>query len=281
MFYCPYSDEVLADDDGSSEHILPLALGGMNGIELPVSRVFNSALGSQLDGAMANDFLTIMKRNQHDVRGHSGKRPVFVAKKAFDAESKAPLQLHLDRRDGLKAWNPITKDFMSKETPKTIAFNFTLDLDLELRFVAKVALASGYFVYGERFRSKVKHAHLRSMMNTKPQDMGDSIFKIEAHVDTRWTKTENIRLMALRKICQAVAPSSIIGLVPSKAGLAIFVGILGEYIGMISTPADTAGFPNEGEFDWGHVITFDRSAGPRRASFREHVKPLADPQGWL
>jgi hypothetical protein len=55
--YCPYTDLQLAESECSPEHIVPLSLGGTNGFELPVSASFNSKLGHEIDGAMANDFL--------------------------------------------------------------------------------------------------------------------------------------------------------------------------------------------------------------------------------
>jgi len=36
--------------------------------------------------------------------------------------------------------------------------------------------------------------------------------------------------------------------VPSPDRIAVFVGLLGDYVGMVSVPAKTAYFPNEGDF---------------------------------
>lgn len=275
MIYCPYSDSELDPAECSSEHIVPLSLGGMNGVEIPVSRAFNSTLGSRLDGAMANDFLTLMKRNQHDSRGHSGKRPVFVARRASDAVSGEPLQLHLDRLEGVKAWRPIKKEFVPEGMTGQVSFKFSLDMDIELRFVAKVALGAGYFVYGDLFRSRVKHDGLRLLMNFSPADLGEEdLRKINVLVDSRWTEPRSDKIAVLRQICKAVSPASVVGLVPSNGSLATFVGILGEYIGMVNAPADTSQFPNDGQLDWGHVIVFDRSSRLQRTSFRECILPF-------
>lgn len=55
--YCPYTDQDIAVGDSSPEHIIPLALGGLNSFTLPVSATFNSKVGSEIDGTLANDFV--------------------------------------------------------------------------------------------------------------------------------------------------------------------------------------------------------------------------------
>ena len=55
--YCPYTDRELPESKSSSEHIIPLSLGGVNGFEIPVDATFNSILGSEIDGKLATDFL--------------------------------------------------------------------------------------------------------------------------------------------------------------------------------------------------------------------------------
>jgi hypothetical protein len=70
--YCPYTDRDIPIDDSNPEHIIPLSLGGLNGFTLPVSKDFNSRAGSEIDGALANDFLVMSERDKHSVWGHSG-----------------------------------------------------------------------------------------------------------------------------------------------------------------------------------------------------------------
>ena len=57
MIYCPYTDRNLSEWETSAEHIIPLSLGGTNGLELPVEPALNAQLGSEIDGALANEFL--------------------------------------------------------------------------------------------------------------------------------------------------------------------------------------------------------------------------------
>jgi hypothetical protein len=57
--YCPYTDRDLDIEETNREHIIPLALGGVDRFEIRVCREFNSTVGSDVDGALANDFLVI------------------------------------------------------------------------------------------------------------------------------------------------------------------------------------------------------------------------------
>lgn len=124
MIYCPYTDSDLASEHCSSEHIVPLVLGGTNGFEILVCAAFNSKVGTEIDGALANDFLTLSKRNRHDIRGHNGKRPLHIVKNAHNAETGDPLQVHLDQLDGLKVWDPKEKRFITENRPSKLSLIF-------------------------------------------------------------------------------------------------------------------------------------------------------------
>lgn len=186
MVYCPYTNSELPAAECNSEHILPLSLGGMNGIELPVSRAENSKIGSEIDGAIANDFLVMMRRNNFDVRGHSGNRPVFVAKRSFDAATDAPLQVEMDeRKRTLAVWDSVSRQTLVGEKPSALKLDIQLRNDIELRFVAKAALSAGYYVYGDLFRHNVDHAELRLIMYVAMNQMGARTYSIRTRADDR------------------------------------------------------------------------------------------------
>jgi hypothetical protein len=107
--YCPYTNREIPVSDSNPEHIIPLALGGLNAFTLPVSKDFNSRIGSEIDGALANDFLVMTKRDKRLVKGHSGGEPEYVATNASDAETGAPLRVTMGQRKGLRIWSPIGK----------------------------------------------------------------------------------------------------------------------------------------------------------------------------
>lgn len=275
MVYCPYTDKDLPESETNSEHIIPLSLGGINGFEIPVCKIFNSKIGSKIDGAVANDFLIQMKRNEFDVRGHSKKKPVFVAKKSKDTNTGQPIQVTFDRQsvEGLKIWCPINREYT--KGGRTVSSSITMDIDIDLKFVAKVALSVGFFAYGDLFRNHVKHEELRLIMNKRPKEMGNKIFKIETRVDKRFSNNKNEQLQIFRALCKAVSGNSIVGLVPTSKTIGVFVGILGYYMGMVNVPANTDNFPNEGEYDWGHVIS-PQNGMLIRTSFRNALQKLME-----
>jgi hypothetical protein len=250
IIYCPYTDREISLSDSSPEHIIPLALGGMNSFTLPVSKEFNSRIGSEIDGALANDFLVMSKRDKHLVKGHSGKEPEYVVSNASDADTGTPLRVTMGQRKGLRIWSPIEKRDLTG-LGKTVNISINMDIDIALKFVAKVALSAGYLIYGDLFRKKVKHEELRTIMNNRPTEVGEAIYTMETRVDHRFRDAETDNDKILRAMCQAVSPHSIVALMPSSTSLSVVVGVLGDYIGMISVPAETQEFPNKDDYRWG------------------------------
>jgi hypothetical protein len=272
LVYCPYTDRELGPSDTNREHIVPLALGGVDGIEIPVCKKFNSEAGSKLDGALANDFLVMTNRDKYGVTGHSGTHPVFI-RNSSDPNTGKPLKVYFDQRDGLKLYSPADRQFLTEDGPSSVPIKINVDVDIALRFVAKVALAAGYFVYGDRFRNDVKHSELRAIMNHTLPLLGDEIHQMGALVDDRFSTENGKQLRVFRSICGAVKPYSLIGLVPDSKRLTKFVGILGDYMGMISVPTDTRKFPNENMLHWGHVIVFSKPE-ISRLSFRNAMEKM-------
>jgi hypothetical protein len=274
MPYCPYTDRDLELADTNLEHIIPLSLGGVGAFQIPVCKTANSTVGSLIDGAMSTDFLTMTKRDRYNVRGHSNTEPVFVAKYCSDPAG-TPLRVALGQRSGLEVWSPRDRGYIRDERAKTINVTFSVDADIALRFVAKVALSAGYFAYGELFRRHVKHREFRMIMNHRPPDI-DEIRSMEALVDDRFSGTQSDQLQRFRAMCKAAEPNSLVGLVPGHDRFTVFVGILGDYVGLINVPATTAGFPNEGAFRWGHVLVPQKGSGLSRFSFEDALLKLAE-----
>lgn len=252
--YCPYTDRDIPAGDSSPEHIIPLALGGLNSFTLPVSAKFNSKLGSEIDGALANDFLVISQRDKHGVKGHSGRHPEYVAKNADTGE---PLHATLGQQRGLRLWSPSEKRDVTGQGQK-VNLPFRIDLDIELRFVAKVALSASYFFYKDKFRNHVKHQDFRLIMNQRPNEMGDALKSIEARYDNRFRLPESDNDRIRRVMVTCFGTRSVVALVPNSDSLSVVVGLLGSYLGMLSVPADTRTFPNTDGFRGGHFIALDR-----------------------
>lgn len=274
--YCPYTDRLLSIEEVSNEHIVPLALGGVDAFSLPVCRHFNSAVGSAIDGAMANDFLVAMERSRYDARGHSGRKPTAHVKHARFGLAERPAQAHFSVKEGLRVWDAVERrDLSAAEIAgATITFQTVIDVDLRLKFVAKVALAAGYLVYGDTFKENVQHRELRGVMNQKK---GESLaqyrdFTIRAD-DPLLTPEPGLGLEIVRGVCGAVK-GSIVMLIPSAASLMVAVGVLGKYVGMLNVAANTTGFPNSGAYSWGQVVVLSQGR-MQRCSFSDLLRKIA------
>ena len=255
--YCPYTDRDIPISESSPEHIIPLALGGMNGFTIPVSKDFNSNVGSEIDGALANDFLVMSKRDKHGAKGHSKKHPENVFPNASNAETGETLHVTLGQVRGLRLWDPKQKRDVTGQGQK-VNIGFKVDLDVTHRFVAKVALSAGYHVYGDHFRKHVKHEDFRKIMNQRPTEMGDLLKTIEAQYDDRFLEPQTDNQKILRAMMTGFGPYSVIALIPNSRSLSVVVGVLGDYIGMLSVPADTKTFPNTGEYRQGQFFVLKK-----------------------
>ena len=281
MIYCPYTDREIPKVRSNVEHIIPLSLGGTNELTIDVDREINSQLGRELDGALANDFLVALRRSEYGARGHSGKEPWAISRNASHGNEARPAQVHLHRRHGLKLWD--AKECELTRGSGKIQFVTHLDIYLPIRFAAKAALTAGYFVYGDHFRHHVDHHQLRKIMqinlaNICQKDVERRLgeYRYTALADDYLNETpsqKNWRLRCIRKFCDGIR-GSVIVLIPEKERLLVSVGILGKYLALINVPADTEKFPNEGDFEWGHVLAVvDKKL--LRCSWAEGLSELA------
>ena len=272
MIYCPYTDRDIPKENSSPEHIIPLALGGANGLEVRVDAASNSALGSALDGKLANEFFMAIRRTEYDARGHRGKEPWAISKNASYGDDARPAQIHLHRRHGLKVWD--VRDWEEKKGAGEIRFNTTLNIDLPVRFTAKVGLAAGYFAYRDFFREHVDHQQLRQIMLIDPATLERSESMDQIAADDVTARVDHYlyeppsesdwKLLALRRFCSYVK-GSVVVLVPGPNSFQVTVGILGQFLATIGVPANTKSFPNEGDYYWGHEISVVKGKVVRRS----------------
>jgi hypothetical protein len=255
--YCPYSDTWVAPEQTSSEHIIPLSLGGDNRLTLPVQRELNSILGREIDGPLANEFLLLNRRVEFDARGHSGREPELIVKSASDAETGAPLQAIWGRK--FRLWDPKAKQDVPLAGKKFhVSFKSKI-LDLSHRFVAKTFLSAGYLAYGDLFIRCVRHENARLVMKDLLTLQPSEAASIKARVYSPFTPASKLDSKQLEEfkleesVCSAIKGSCIV-LAPGPANLQAYVGLMGMYMGMINVPADTQNFPRVGDYDKGHAF---------------------------
>ena len=262
MIYCPYTDREISEAQSSLEHIIPLSLGGINDLKIPADSEFNSHVGSKLDGALANEFIFALNRTKFDARGHSGKKPVARITRATYGENNRPAQVSFHSKEGLKVWD--SRDGEYRERVPQFEVSLTIDMDLPVRFAAKVALAAGYFVYGDLFRQHVDHRQFRDVMNTDPRKLdlskspsdlglGHLTLRVDHYLRQVPDEPEHDAINSIRAFCSSVE-GSVVVLMPGHGCFGVGVGILGQYVATVIAPAETDTFPNEGDYAWGHVL---------------------------
>ncbi len=275
IIYCPYTDKELQESETSPEHIFPLSLGGDDQFVIPVDRSFNQKVGSEIDGKFSNEFLMQKKRADFGTRGHSGKTPQPVIKNAKDLKTGRPIQVTMGKE--LKIWDSINRKQTSPYNRK-FQVSVNVDIDLPLRFLAKVALSGGYWVYGETFRKYAAHQELRLIMKGPLNLTKDEKESIRTRCFSPYSGTGELsesdsNLYNFQKsICEIVKGNCLV-FVLGNSNLCVFGGVLSTYLGFLNIPADITNFPKDGFFDRGHAIVLSNGK-ILRWSFRQFVVEL-------
>ena len=276
MIWCPYTDAEVSFGDATDEHIIPLALGGHDGFRLAVHGKSNSELGSKIDGALANEFHISRARVKHDARGHSGRAPEYRMKKVREQGTGRPLQVRWGKR--LEVYDPIARRY--RDDALTFEAEVKLDIHLRLRFLAKTFLSAGYRIYGDLFRRAVAHENARVLMRKPLHELTEAEkTSLEAkafawyHCDI--PHEEAAEEFAVQESTCKVLQATLLVFFLGRNRLNLYGGILGEYLGMLSIPADTTDFPKTGRHDLG-FITLVRNGELISGSYRVLLRRLFD-----
>lgn len=272
MYWCPYTNLDLPEDAMNSEHIIPLSLGGSNEFCIPVEKEFNAKVGSKIDGALANDFLTLFRRREFDARGHSNLQPMVVLRNSRLVDDKRPIQVTLRGQESPLVWDAKARCYFPENevASHTILSQVKIDIHARMRFLAKVSLSAGYFIYRELFRNCVRHDELRALMNFDSTSTREIFEGFGLRVYDEFSPIEEVdaeqkELDSL--FCQLINGSCVIvGLGPMN--VVFIVGVLGKWVGTLNVPAITESFPVEGEHDLGHVVIL-HNGKMTRISYRQ------------
>ena len=246
LIWCPYSGKEVPLEDATDEHIIPLSLGGHDGFKVPVHGKSNSDLGSRIDGALANEFHISRARVKHVARGHSGRAPEFRMKKVREQGTGRPLQVRWGKR--LEVYDPIAGRY--RDDALTFEAEFKLDLHLRLRFL-KTFLSAGYPIYGDLFRGAVAHENARVLMRKPLHELTEAEkTSLEAKAFAWYHRDipheEAAEEFAVQESTCKVLQATLLVFFLGRNCLNLYGGILGEYLGMLSIPADTTDFPKTG-----------------------------------
>jgi hypothetical protein len=267
--YCIYTDTEVPTEKGNRDHVIPLSLGGQDEFVVWSDRDVNSRLGSEVDGKLGQDSLVRMAIRDSGVKGHSGKEAVPVWKNS--RINGRPTQVTWGK-DKVIAWDAIDRreladdEFIGQEMSTT----WKIDLHLTTRFLAKVALGSGYFIYGDAFRSIVDCEALRELALLDRETAKKSARLVSSAIAICDRFHEDAcpgRPGHLHRVTVETFPRSIVVSIPHNDAISIHVGLVGMYIGSIIIPAATENLPRYNEHDLGHAMLL--APGPfERISYR-------------
>ena len=261
MIYCPYSNTEIPCSQSSLDHIVPLSLGGANEWRIRVSENLNNDLGSKIEGALANEFIFRTLRSEYEVRGQSRKVPE-ARFRAKDSDNR-PIQVTFTK-SGIQSYDMIN---MERRPVSQFTVSVSVALDIPLRFVAKVALGAGYFIYEDLFREHVDHHQLREvMLNDDPRkadvdksrdSFGSGWFRLHGH--RLWIEWPNDPGETTKNILKYVATfqGCAILMLVGRGFYRVYVGVLSRYVGMITVPAHTKSMTSDGSIGKMHVFCND------------------------
>jgi hypothetical protein len=253
--YCIYTDTEHDDAEMNEEHVVPRSLGGADAFTIRVSRAANKELGTAVDGKLANDFLMMFRRERFDARGHSGRPPTPVVKKASLLDGR-PIQVSL-ARTGLEVWAAREGRVLKPAEMEGRQFDIKVDMQLDppMRFLAKVALGTGQFLFGDEFHRRARTQDLRHIMThgeddaAPPPPEGMSARVDCMHFGARFEMDRTF----LEDVCQLLVDSCVITVVRPEE-ITLVVGILGKYLGLMTVAADTHGLTEGQDFEGGHIL---------------------------
>ncbi|UOV04885.1 HNH endonuclease [Pseudoxanthomonas mexicana] len=260
----------------SREHIVPLSLGGSDQFCIPVDREYNSKAGSKIDGVIANDFMTSLRRAEFDSRGHSRKPAQAVLKQSRMGLEQRPVQVTFGgQARRMQVWDAKERRNLGIDEICEQSFSSTFKLDKQdrYRFLAKVCLSAGYFIYADMFRNHVDHRSLRLLMNydasvDEPLVEG---MALRGYDEFTPVDSPDAQEVATHKyLCQMIGGSCVMVL-PGPENLGFVVGILGKWMGTLNVPAITESFPWDDVHDLGHVVALTDGEAARM-SYRRVVE---------
>lgn len=229
--YCIYTDKFY-EGTLSKEHIIPISLGGYNEFSIYSDEKMNNEIGSKIEGKFQNqDILGKFFRLANNNKGHSGKE--FVAKIKSD-DGKRTLQINKNNEISVFD-NTIRKNI---EIPIEDSFQGTIYRDLFIGLIAKIALGTGYYLFGDKFVRYSDCKSLREIINSviNDQEIKTSKYKIKLHY---WYRDKVADF--IDSIFKTLESSGVV-IELCDDYINFYVGINGHYLGVIAIKCDIKRF---------------------------------------
>jgi hypothetical protein len=291
--YCIYSNSLFTKngkEEDNKDHIIPLFLGGHDDFVVDAATDKNSRISNEIENKLANDFLIKMNRNNLGSLGlgHRAKKDnkLIIPSLTGDADGKKAKIIFDKASKKVSAIDVISESNTEIDDWKKISFSLNYkdsDFELFLRFAAKVALGSGYFLYKDYFVENTDHDELRLIMNglSKLSEEERKNIKTRCYLG-RWFSqkrdTEAKEYKLYSEICKS-AQGSIVIIYPTKNSLCFHIGVVSEYIGMINVPAKTEKMLEKYKDSLGHIFMITKNGfkqGSLASLFNHLSKELSE-----
>ncbi len=235
-YICPYLDRHVKEHDVTEDHIVPLSLGGCNQLTVAASREANSRIGTEIEGALANEFFFANYRVAANAHGRSGRPPAFIIKNASSSEHTGPLRVLLSPGQ-IQCYDP--REHKSLDRLSDIRFDTKVQFGnfyhLRARFLAKVALGICYYEFGQGFHVHAQHNDLRRVLWARADSpvWCDPDLPINVDMPVIGEECRSHISVSIRYMCRSVGRRSCLAIVPTSGRLNVYVGILGHYAGLM------------------------------------------------
>jgi len=278
--YCIYSGKEIDVANTNVEHIIPMSLGGCDQFTIQVEKGINSDLGSKIDGKMTQDFLVALCRIHSGDKGHSNKPTIYNV--PTRTESGEPV-ISTFSKEALLVFNPKERKYI--QPSGTLTMRTKLDMDLRIKFAAKVTLATGYFLFGKTFEEYTNCEDLRLIM--KSESLRDLFMKypdrfqgIRVYDSLHQINDSDQVMMEIYKMYCKYSKRSNVLWTYSPESIIVHVAILGEFVGAINCKANVDMIPTIGA-DWlGHIMICDGNRLVRK-SWRDAILEVSEANGLL
>ncbi|WP_019229260.1 hypothetical protein [Sedimentibacter sp. B4] len=230
----------------SIEHIIPKSLGGSDEFIIYVDKQLNSVLGSTVDGKYVNDPLVRLRLLHENHKGHSKKEQ--EVKFINSSINNKPVSVTF-KKSGIDIYDPIIKKHIKPNGE--ITTGMTINLYTRVKFIAKVALASGYYILGDSFVKGADHDSLRRLIfskNIRNEDL-DLFFIDNLHINEK--DKDHVKLISL--LIEFLGGTNVI-LQIFQTRIIVDIGIDGKYIGGVSFKAESNNIPYQDATRLGQII---------------------------
>lgn len=280
MVYCIYSGKEVDESESNVEHVIPLSLGGSDDFTISVSEKCNSYLGSKVDGKMTQDFLISLDRVKYGGKGHSKKETRVDVKSKLENGKPAITSF---TKNNMEVFDPVNKEYIN--IPHKVKMETRVDLDIRMKFTAKVALATGYYLFGDMF---VKYSDCNSLRKIMMSDNLKETFNETGDIG----KVKFFDPLLTGKACKKDTMFQIYDLFIksgkessvvwtfSKRSFIVFVAIYGKFVGMINFEAVIDKFPLTEDFWLGHTLIC-QDGQLIRMSWRDAIIEMCEKTGLL